>query len=195
MRLTVQSGAYSLGSQGLNRKCNQFPWFYEVPCRSCLLPIRYKSSVEYYLPFWRLLQCISKMGPKRLAWMPYMMFYNAINKPRNVVVRKVTNHLCSKIRPLWNPFTDKVGKSFYLRNQKTALDSANWCKPGVSMVRITTECGLTDLLRTSSNESEQLPFPWFAPGVHPTRLGSWKPIDYTPSRGFSHTDAVFPSTG
>jgi len=77
---SVQTGGVRTGS---NRKCDQFSWFDLVPSRSCLLPIKYKSSAEYCLPFCRLLL--------------YANICNPIDKPRNFIIRKVTYHICSKI--------------------------------------------------------------------------------------------------
>jgi len=59
------------------------------------------------------------------------------------------------ILQLWNTQI-KYGTSFYLQNQKNALNGVNWCEPGVSMVRITTSAHQpvrTEKVRTRANHS------------------------------------------
>ena len=69
----VRTGGVHIGS---NRRWDQFPWFNPVLDRSCLLPIKYKFSVEYCLPFCRLLLHVSKMS---LKWLQ-MFLILLINK-------------------------------------------------------------------------------------------------------------------
>jgi len=123
----VRTGVVRTGS---NQKCDQFPWFDPIPGRNCLLPIKYTFSAEYCLPFCRLRLYVFKMSPKRLR-----MFLILFNKPRNFIIWKVTRHICSKIR--WLRSTRmKYSTSFYLHNQKTALNGVNqaflWCAPPLS---------------------------------------------------------------
>jgi len=90
-----------------------------------LLPIKYNFSAEYCLSFCRLLLlCFqNESGTTANAC-------NPINKPRNFIIRKVTHHICSKIRRLRSTRI-KDSASFYPHKQTTALNGANqafpWC--------------------------------------------------------------------
>ena len=58
-----------------------------------------------------------------------------INKPRSSIIWKVTYHICSKIKQLRSTRI-KYSTSFYLHNQKSALNGAyhgfSWCAPPLS---------------------------------------------------------------
>jgi len=77
---------------------------------------------------------------------------NPITKPRNFIIRKVIV-ICSQIQRLCSTGI-KYSTNFYLHNQKTALNGANQCEPGVSTVRIGTECEPLGAYRVSLNDCE-----------------------------------------
>jgi len=117
---------------GSNRKRNQFPWFDWIPGRCCVLLIKHTFSAEYCLLFCRLLLYVSKMSPKRL-WIFVILVMNqeisSSGKLHTLFVAKFGGYVVSITRI-------KYSTSFYLHNQKTALNGANqafpWCALSLS---------------------------------------------------------------
>jgi len=147
----VRTGEVCTGS---SQKCNQFPWFDPVSGRSSLLPIKYKFSVEYCLPFCRLLLYVSKVGPQWLRMFVIQLSYNPIillineevssfGKLHTIFVGQFGSYVV----------TDKVQHQFLPPQPK---DCFKRHEPGVSMVRISTECEPQGAHWVSSNKWEEV---------------------------------------
>jgi len=101
---------------------------------------------------------------------------NSSNEPRNFIIRKVTYLICSKIRRLRSKYyTDKVQHELLPPQPEDCFKRR---EPGVSMVRIVTECKPLGAHQVSLNECELVLIPWFAPGVHSDWCEPWKASEY-----------------
>jgi len=118
----IGTGSNSGMRSGTNQRYGRLSWVHSIPSRSCLLQIKYAFSVGDCLPFRRLLHCFQSGSETAFS------VCNAYNKLRALIIWNATNHLCSKIRWQWSTWI-KYSIIFYLENQKTALNTANWCKP------------------------------------------------------------------
>jgi len=144
---------------GSNRKCDQFPWFDPVPGRSRLLPIKYKFSAEYCLPFCRLLLYVTKMSPKRLRMFIILLVSQETSSSGKLHTIFVQDKQVSTstIKRLRKPVRTRrfYGAIRWVRTHRRARTH-----------------------RVSLNESEAVLIPWFAPSVHSNRCEPWKASEY-----------------